>query len=447
MPQVSVPWGQTQCTISLPEDWTVEQVADSLLRPAPEDWADRLALVLGQPGTGLSLEKLLAARPGGRIVVVVEDVTRHSPLPQILGVVMRELEHCRVGRERIEFVFATGMHTPMSDAQAAEKLGPAADGVAWRCNPWQRPDAYVSVGRCEGVDIQIDRGVATADLRILVSSVSPHLQAGFGGGYKMLIPGCASLQTIRHLHRRGLGRTFRQWVGTDGVHNPMRRLIDGAGAMIDEHHGASFALQYLLDEADLPSSVAAGDVLPTQRMLAKQCAVACGVLVNEPGDVVIANAHPRDFDLWQSFKCIPNTLWAARRDGVVICLTRCPAGVHGMSFPRIGLSSAWMRRLLRWLGPGAFASLVIRLLPQLASDAAFFVRLATQALRRNPIFMVSAELAGAGVRFPGVEIFPSPEPAIDAARAILGDGPQSVVVFPAGGITYPVPPGQSQGAP
>lgn len=447
MPQVSVPWGQTECTISLPEDWTVGQVADCSLRPAPEDWADRLALVLGRSGTGLSLEKLLAARPGGRIVVVVEDMTRHSPLPQILGVVMRELEHCRVTPEHIEFVFATGMHPPMSEAQAAEKLGPAGDGVAWRCNPWDRAEAYVSVGRYEGVDIQIDRGVAAADLRILVSSVSPHLQAGFGGGYKMLIPGCASLQTIRRLHRRGLGRTFRQWVGTDGLHNPMRRLIDAGGAMIDQRHGVSFAVQYLLDDGEMPTSVAAGEVLPTQRMLAKQCAVACGVLVNEPADVVIANAYPRDYDLWQSFKCIPNTLWAARRGGVVICLTRCPAGVHGMSFPRIPLTSAWARRLLRWLGPEALASLLVRLLPQIAGDAAFFVRLAAQAVSRNPILMVSAELAGAGVRFPGMEIFPSPEPAIDAARAILGDGPQRAVVFPSGGITYPVPPGQPQGSP
>jgi hypothetical protein len=169
--------------------------------------------------------------------------------------------------------------------------------------------------------------------------------------------------------------------------------------------------------------------------------VACGILVDQPADVLIANAHPRDLDLWQCFKCIPNTIWAARRGGVLICLARCPAGTHGMPVPRAPLSGAWGRRLLRWMGPTAVANLFIRCVPALAGEAAFFVRLATYALHRNPIFLVSPVLAESGVRFPGLQIFASFKRAAKAAQAILGDGPQRVVVFPSGGITYPVPRG------
>jgi hypothetical protein len=281
--------------------------------------------------------------------------------------------------------------------------------------------------------------VAAADLRILVSCVTPHLQAGFGGGYKMLVPGCASLETIRQLHRRGVGRTFRQWVGSPAESNPMRCAIDEAGRLLDERHGATFSLQYLLDDLDRPASVAAGEPVPAQRMLAKQCAVACGILVDRPADVLIANAHPRDLDLWQCLKCIPNTIWAARRGGVVICLARCPAGTHGMRLPRVPLSGAWARRLVRWLGPDAVADLFIRCVPALAGEAAFFVRLAAHALHRNPIFLVSPVLAEMGVRFPGLRIFASFKRAAKTACAILGEGPQRVAVFPFGGTTYPVP--------
>ena len=447
MPDVSVPWGPSEYRLGLPEHWTIAQVATSSLRPAAGDWKEALARCLDQPATGLPLGRLLSARRDGRIVLVVEDLTRHSPLADILAILRREIEHAGIAPERLEFVFATGMHPPLTAAEAAGKLGPAAEGIARRCNPWRDKRAYVSVGRVEGVDVQIDRGVADADLRILVSSVSPHLQAGFGGGYKMLVPGCASLATIRQLHRQGAGRGLRAWVGTDGEANPMRKVIDGAGALADGRKGTSFSLQYVLDDRDLPTLMAAGEPMPTQQMLAKQCAVACGVVMNQPADVLITNAHPRDFDLWQCFKSIPNTMWAARPNGVVICLARCPAGVNGMTFPRVPMGQTWVRRLLRWFGPDALAGLAVRVLPRLAGEAAFFVRFAARAVHRNPILLVSPALHEAGVRFPGLEIFGDAESAVAAAQRLLGPGPQRVVVFPSGGATYPVLPGPAEGPP
>lgn len=439
MPGICVPWGDGELALTLPESWTLHQVASSHLRPAGPQWPERVAGAIAQPVAGLSLEKLLAARRGGRVVIVVEDLTRHSPLDQILPIILREIDHAGFPRERIEVFFATGMHPPLDAGQACEKLGPEASKLAWRCNPWHEENSFVSVGSVGGMDVRIDSGVAGADLRIIVSSVSPHLQAGFGGGYKMLLPGAASRQTIMQLHRLGLGRSFGQLVGSDGESNVMRRAIDKAGAMIDANCGASFAVQYLLDEADLPTSVAAGEPLPTQRMIAKQCAVACGVLVNEPADVLVTNAHPRDYDLWQSFKSIPNTLWAARPNGVVICLARCEALSEGMKIPRIPLSMKWVRRILHWFGPGVLPSVLMRAVPSLPGDAGFFVRLAAGALHRNWILMVSPALHKAGVQFPGLPIFANVDDAFKAAAQLLGAGPQKVVVFPSGGAVYPVP--------
>jgi len=179
----------------------------------------------------------------------------------------------------------------------------------------------------------------------------------------------------------------------------------------------------------------------THQMMAKQCAVACGVVVGEPADVLIVNAHPRDFDLWQSFKCIANTLWAARPNGAIICLSRCQGGLHGMKVPRWPINPLWTRRLVRWLGPDGISSLVMRLIPSLAGDAAFFVRMAAQTVHRNPIYMVSPELHGTGVGFPGLHLFADPAEAVQAVDAYLGDGPQRAVAFPAGGTTFPVPRG------
>ena len=439
MPQVSVPWDQQQLSFSLPAHWTVLQEARPSLKPAPADWAERLAVSLTQPATGPPLERLLAARRGGRIAIIVEDLTRHSPLPQILDIVLREVRHARVADERVEIVFATGMHPAMTEAEQSSKLGPAPGGIRRRCNPWRTASAYVPIGRAGSLTAEVDRGVAEADLRIIISSVSPHLQSGFGGGYKMVFPGCASLETIRALHRLGVGRSARQLVGTEAERNPMRLAIDAAGGLLDARGGASFAVQYLLDDLDLPAAIAAGEVVPSQRMIAKQCAVACGILINARADIVITCAHPRDLDLWQSFKSIANTYWAARPNGVLVCLARCEGGLGGMRVPRWRLRPRWLRRVLRVLGPGAVGSMLTRLAPGLAGDAAFFVRLALQTLHRNTVFLVSPGLHAAGSRFPGLELFARPEEAVAAADDLLGGGPQRVIVFPSGGTTFPVP--------
>jgi nickel-dependent lactate racemase len=437
MPDLHVPWLDRD-TIHLPETWKVQQVARPSIRPAGEDWRDRIAVSLSQPDSGPPLSRLLSARPGARVVLLVEDATRHSPLPDILDILLRELTHARVSEDRVEVFFCTGMHPAMSDEQARQKLGHWADRLRWRSNPWSDETRYRRLGRVGRMDVYIDRAVADADLRIVVSSVSPHLQAGFGGGAKMFLPGAASLETIRSLHRLGIGRRFRQLVGTDASTNPMRSAIDAGAELIDRAHGVTFALQYVLDTDDKPAVIGAGRLLPTQQMLAKQCSVSYGVAVDEPADIVIANAAPRDYDLWQSFKAIANTLWAVRRHGVIVCLSACPHGREGMDVPRWPLSPAATRRVVQTLGPTALASMLTRFVPSLSGDAAFFVRLALQVLHRNPIVLVSPPLAEAG-GFPGLPIYAELADGIEAAGRLLGDGPQRVVGFPAGGVTYPVP--------
>ena len=440
MPDLTVPWAGLELPVRLPDDWTLHQFAAGQLRGGSDDWPERMAAALNQPDTSKPLARLLEAMPGGRIVLIVEDITRHSPLPDILEVIMREMHHASMEDEQIEIVFATGMHPPMSHEEAVRKIGNLANQLRWRNNPWRDRDRYVRIGTLGKVDYWVDSAVAGADLRILVSAVCPHLQAGFGGGYKMIFPGCAHLDTIRAMHRLGAGRMPRQLVGTDAEKNPLRRAIDTGGRLLDKFYGQTFAVQYLLDDNDRPVHIAAGDPVATQRMLGKQCSAACGIVTQSPpADVLVTNAYPRDFDLWQTLKTVGNTRWAVRPGGVIICLSRCEAGLNGMDPPRWPLSPAWTRRVVRWLGSEALGSLMIRLVPHLSGDAGFFIRMGLQALHRNPIFIVSPAMRESRMTFPGLEVFGDFEHAFAATTALLGDESQRVTVFAAGGTTFPVP--------
>ena len=88
------------------------------------------------------------------------------------------------------------------------------------------------------------RPVAEADLRILIGSVLPHLQAGFGGGYKLIFPGTSHRTTLGALHGQGLeGRSDAAGLlGCDAAGNPMRRAIHAAA----ERLGPCWSISHLI---------------------------------------------------------------------------------------------------------------------------------------------------------------------------------------------------------
>ncbi|MCD4824299.1 MAG: lactate racemase domain-containing protein [Phycisphaerae bacterium] len=438
MADIQVPWGTGKLSVPIPSHWKLVQVAEPALRPAPEDWPERLAMALQKPVAGEPLSNMLAAAKDGKITLVVDPPVPQSPLGKIIEIVLREIRHAGIADEQLEIVFATGSHPPVSPDKVEACLGPAAEGIAWRTNPWSESHGYIHLGRIGKLDVQIDRGVVESDLRIVISSVSPHLRAGFSGGYKMFLPGCAHLSSIRVLRRQGVSRKWRQLVGADAGANPVRATTDAAGAMVDAYHGNSFSIQYLLDGENNPVSLAAGEPMPTYQMVSKQCAVACGIMPERPADVLIANAYPRDRDPWQCFKCISNTCRAARPDGVIICLAGCHAGLDEIKPMYWPLKPAWTRKLLRLLGPEATRSLTDRFIAPLAGDFQKFIRLTVGILQRNHLLMVSPTMAEKGMSFPGITMFYSVADALAAAEKILGRGPQRVAVYPAGGVSYPV---------
>lgn len=439
-----MPWGQDELTLALPDAWTVAQVATPQVRPAPPDWPQRLAEALTRPDGSEPLGAILAGlRRDARIVLVLEDITRHSPLQQVLPLLLREIDHAGIRDDQIEVLFAAGMHRPMTPEQVREKIGPLADRFRWRCNDYRHRSAHEHVGSVPvpggrgRLEVYLDRALVRADLRLIVSGVSPHLQAGFGGGAKMIAPGCAHVSTISDLHFLGLPRQARPLVGTDVASNPMRPLVDAAGDLLDAAGGRTFAVQYLLDERDLPLSIVAGDLRHGQRMLAKLCAAAAGIPIEAPADILITSAWPRDFDLWQSFKCIANTRWAVRENGVIIVLARCPGGMN-MPSPMWPLSPGATRKMIRWLGVRGIVSLVNRLMPGVNHEARFFVQLATETIYRNPILVYAPELLRRGQRFPGLPLYDDLGKLFADAESRLEIRGRRAIVFPSGGASYPV---------
>ena len=445
---VRVPWGADQLDLRMPPDWPVFQANPAAFDPPDLPLAEMVAASLAQP-VGLpplrQIARDLARQPASRIAIVVDDNTRHTPAADVLPVV---LDHLGAGSaipdDRIEIHFAGGMHTPMAREQMAEKIGaPLLARFACHNNPARDPVQYRYLGRSRhNTPVYVSTRVADANLRILIGSVSAHLQAGFAGGYKLLFPGMASVATIKKLHLRGT-ETFRQLIGLPAERNPMRQEIDRLGEFLD---GVTFNVQLLLDAANRPLAAAAGEPVASQRRVAEQAARRFGVAIPGQADLLVANSFPREYDLWQCFKCIANTLFAARDGGVIVALMKADKGANGMNLPKWTVSRGVIRWLLRIVGSNGLISLLGRLVPQVNDEAKFFARFCMGTIRRNDVLIYSPTLAAEGVRFPGLEIYDNLDRVWVRAGQLLGSSRPRVTVFGNGGVCYPLANGSVPGS-
>src|SRR5262249_17922967 len=138
-----------------------------------------------------------------------------------------------------------GRHLAVDDEAMRRRVGDSVAG-AYACYspPVDDLSQYDDLGETpEGIPVRVFRPVARADLRLLIESVLPPLQAGFGGGYKLIFRGTSHRSTLGALHRMGLGGDAGRLLGGDAAVNPMRRAIRSAAALLP---GTFFSVSHLL---------------------------------------------------------------------------------------------------------------------------------------------------------------------------------------------------------
>ena len=239
---IELPWGGSEgLVLELPPQWARAEVG--LARPGRCD--RRLPGCAGRaldaPEGAARLEEEVV--PGQKVAIVVDDPSRWTPVRAVLPVVLERLHARGIRPEDITISVGVGRHHAV-DARAMRKRVGDAIAETYRCFSPRVDDrgAYRELGTTpEGVPVRIFRPVAEADLRILVGSVLPHLQAGFGGGYKLILPGTSHRTTLGALHRQGLGRgcDAGRLLGSDGGGEP-----DAAG----DRRGRRTAGPVLLDQ-------------------------------------------------------------------------------------------------------------------------------------------------------------------------------------------------------
>jgi len=143
------------------------------------------------------------ARPGERVAIIVNDITRLTRTDLLLPPVIHTLNQAGIPDRDIFIVFALGIHRRQTEDERRLILGDEIFGRIRNLDHISTDDAnLVTLGTTSfGNLVEINREVWEADRIILTGEIIYHLIAGYSGGRKSLVPGVAGFRTTTFNHR------------------------------------------------------------------------------------------------------------------------------------------------------------------------------------------------------------------------------------------------------
>jgi nickel-dependent lactate racemase len=326
--RISLEYGRRGLEVDLPDERVVRTLAYKEAPPLADPSA-ALEEVLARPAQASPLAELARGRRTACIAIC--DITRPVPNELILRPVLTTLEQAGVARRDILILVATGLHRGSTPAEIAEMVGPAIAGVYRIENHDGRAlDQHTHLGESpRGVPIWIDSRFVDADLQLTVGLIEPHFMAGFSGGRKLICPGLAAWETIRHWHSPAFLEHPRADTGIlDG--NPVHE----ENTWIARRAGCDFIVNVVIDDHRRPLKFVAGDM---EAAFLEGVDFVRKVVVDtapEPVDIVVTSSagYPLDTTFYQSVKGMNAALPIVKEGGVIVLAASMSEGIGSPEF-------------------------------------------------------------------------------------------------------------------
>jgi len=284
-------YGDTELELRFPSSWEIE-----VCHMRGHDWPvlseQELRNAFEHPVGSKRIREL--ARGVKDVAIIFDDMTRPTPVAQIVPYVLAELREAGVTDENIRFIVALGAHGAHNHIDFRKKLGEsvAEKYPVYNHNPYEN---CKFVGTTSwGTPVSVNAEVMSCDLKIGIGCIVPHPFTGFGGGGKIILPGVASIDTIEANHgplmQRAIESGQRDSIGLGHFDNNIIHL--------DVNEAARLAgLDIKMDAiVNLRREIAALFVGEVAAVHTEGVRVAREFYATEPvdgADIVIANAYSK----------------------------------------------------------------------------------------------------------------------------------------------------------
>lgn len=318
MQTYTLPYGQTQLDIALPDTYQVDLILPRTL-DAPEDAGQALQAALANPIGALSPSDF---SPDSTIGIAINDKTRPVARPNPVVPLLASLEEWGFDPARVKLFVGSGTHTPMTTDELQiilpDEVLSKVQVVVHDCDS----SPLVSLGKTiYGTPIQVNQAYYECDLKLVIGNIEPHHFMGFSGGVKTAAIGLAGRETINANHAMLIHPHARS--GCYSI-NPMRQDIEDIGRKMGVH----FCLGTILNEHKEILRVYFGDPKMVVQNAIPDIRTMFSAAVPEPYDLVIASpgGAPKDLNLYQAQKGLTHAARVAKDNAWVLLLAACPEG-------------------------------------------------------------------------------------------------------------------------
>ncbi|HKE29310.1 MAG TPA: lactate racemase domain-containing protein [Bryobacteraceae bacterium] len=321
------PWIEER--LDFPETWDV-QVMDMAGHGLP---ALTPRLIADQCNHAIGAKPLRELAEGRKTVAIsFDDLTRTTPAYAVTPWLVSELAKAGIKEEDLLFIGSFGTHRPMTEEEVSRKLGPE---IA-RNYAWLNHDVFDNVREVgvttRGNRIRLNQTFLGADLKICISGIKVHQDAGYGGGAKAILPGLAALSTVEYNHTQVLTK-----VRTTGpvriFKNDMRLDMIEAARMAQ----VDYTLQILYNERLQPTHIWGGDIVDAHHAGVRVAAKTYCTPTFKDADIVVANAYP------QNAQAYHGGLWinySRRPGGTGVLIVQHPLGIDPVHYLNNRLAGA-----------------------------------------------------------------------------------------------------------
>jgi nickel-dependent lactate racemase len=426
--KASLPYGAGLVTAEVPDARLRAFEILALTDPVPSsDPASLVEAALANPIGARPLGELAAS--ASNAVIVVDDVTRPTPVSLLLPAVVRQLTRGGLKREDITVLVALGTHRFMTRAELQAKLGEEMlESLTVVQHDYRDPAQLVDLGHTpSGTPVVLNRLVRESDLTVGIGNIVPHRYCGWAGGAKIIQPGVSGEATTAGTH---LMITKDPDARLGVVENRVRHEIEA----VADQTSLAFIVNTVLTVRGEVLGVVAGDFRAAFRSGIEMARQVYAVPARGQADIVLTSGYPAELNFWQAGKALYAADLLVRDGGVIVLAAPCPDGMgEHDEFTRL-LSQPY-EAIEGKISLGEIQDLV-------GAAAALAVALVR---RRARIFLVSDGVNAGDADLAGLVRFDSLQAAVDAAlettgsgavMAVLREGAEALPVFPA-------PPGEA----
>ncbi|MEL7633771.1 nickel-dependent lactate racemase [Sporomusa sphaeroides] len=323
MKLIEVPYGNETVRASVSAD----SVIFNGTMPECSPLADLEAVVLARLDcpTGCKPLKELVSQ-SDKIMILVEDNTRQTPVKRILPVLINYLEQHGVKAGQIEILIATGTHRIMTEEEIIEKVGLDVFRKLriYQHDCTEKNDiadlGTVAVGPNK-IPVQVNKRALAVDFILGLGNIVPHCDAGYSGGGKIVQPGICGIATTASTHITG---ALLEEIPLGDAENPCRLGIE----KVAERVGLRFIINTVMNANQEVVDVVAGDFVTAHREGAKIAAKVYGVDIPALADITIVSSHPCNIDYWQAMKGLVAAYFTVKNGGYIIFVSPCYEGLE-----------------------------------------------------------------------------------------------------------------------